>query len=117
MYIDDLTYYALVSCEGNNNLVVIDLDSKGVVASYVVGSGPDVLAFDQGLHRLYVAAESGDVTSFTVRETSSKNWGKRIWQTMHTRSALINKPIESTFRLKIVTASQFYGLWNRANNC
>jgi len=32
-----------------------------------VGEDPDVLAFDPGLRRLYVAAESGDVAVFAER--------------------------------------------------
>ncbi|PBC46890.1 hypothetical protein CJ179_28085 [Rhodococcus sp. ACS1] len=33
-----------------------------------VGAGPDVLAYDQGAHRLYVAAESGTLTAFDQQD-------------------------------------------------
>jgi len=38
-----------------------------VTATYPVGDGPDVLAFDPGWHRLYVASESGIVSIFDER--------------------------------------------------
>jgi DNA-binding beta-propeller fold protein YncE len=53
---------AFVACERNARLLVVDLARRVVVASFVVGDAPDVLAFDRGLRRLYVAAESGVVT-------------------------------------------------------
>src|SRR6266700_3786360 len=50
---------AFVAGEGNNMLVVVDLDTMKILASHPVGEDPDVLAFDPGLKRLYVSAESG----------------------------------------------------------
>ena len=38
-----------------------------VTATYPVDDGPDVLAFDPGWHRLYVASESGIVSIFDER--------------------------------------------------
>jgi len=55
---------AFVAGEGNNMLVVVDLDTMKVLASHPVGEDPDVLAFDPGLMRLYVSAESGKVAVF-----------------------------------------------------
>jgi DNA-binding beta-propeller fold protein YncE len=63
-YIDAPNRLAFVSCEGNARLLVVDLTTLRVIANHVVGDDPDVLAFDPGLHRLYVAAESGVVTVF-----------------------------------------------------
>jgi YVTN family beta-propeller protein len=62
LYVDGAKHLAFVACEGNARLLVVDLDSRQMTGGFDVGSGPDVLAFDQGLHRLYVAAESGVVT-------------------------------------------------------
>src|SRR5262249_16398103 len=53
--------------QGNHRLLVVDLRSMRVLSDYQVGEDPDVLAFDPGLRRLYVAAESGEVTVFTER--------------------------------------------------
>jgi DNA-binding beta-propeller fold protein YncE len=63
-YIDAPNRLAFVSCEGNARLLVVDLTTLRVIANHVVGDDPDVLAFDPGLHLLYVAAESGVVTVF-----------------------------------------------------
>ena len=38
-----------------------------MIALHSTGDDPDVLAFDQGLNRLYVSAESGVVSIFDVR--------------------------------------------------
>ena len=57
---------AFVAGEENNKLALLDLTSMKVLATYPVGKDPDVLAFDAGLGRLYVSAESGTVTVFGV---------------------------------------------------
>ncbi len=55
---------AFIAGEENNLLAVFDLTSMRVLAAYPVGKDPDVLAFDPSLKRLYVSAESGNVTVF-----------------------------------------------------
>ena len=67
---------AFVSCEENAKLVVVDLNTRQIIASDSVGDIPDVLAFDAGLHRLYVAAESGVVAVFEVRGTTLHKIGQ-----------------------------------------
>jgi DNA-binding beta-propeller fold protein YncE len=62
LYIDGADRLAFVACEGNAKLLVVDLDSQQTTARFDVGQGPDVLAYDTGLHRLYVASESGVVS-------------------------------------------------------
>src|SRR3984893_5437019 len=57
---------AFVVGEENHMLAVVDLNTMKVLATHPVGEDPDVLAFDPGLKRLYVSAESGDV--FVFRE-------------------------------------------------
>jgi len=47
-------------------LAVVDLNTMKVLATHPVGEDPDVLAFDPGLRRLCVSAESGNV--FVFRE-------------------------------------------------
>ena len=49
-------------CSGNAMLVVFDLDSHRVVASLKTGGGPDSVAFDPPLHRIYAAARAGTLT-------------------------------------------------------
>jgi DNA-binding beta-propeller fold protein YncE len=55
---------AFVAGEGNHQMAVLDLNTMQINGKYTVGRDPDVLAFDPGKKRLYVAAESGQVTVF-----------------------------------------------------
>jgi DNA-binding beta-propeller fold protein YncE len=65
LFIDPDVRVAYVACQGNATLVRLDL-SSGRGESQGIGIGPDVLALDRGLHRLYVASESGIVSIFDV---------------------------------------------------
>jgi len=64
LLIDSEHRLAFVACEGNAKLILFDLDTKKVVATYSVGADPDVLAFDKSFGRLYVSAESGVISIF-----------------------------------------------------
>src|SRR5262249_32968450 len=55
---------AFIACEGNATLLVLDLRTGRFSGRFPVGDDPDVLDFDPGLRRLYVAAESGEVAVF-----------------------------------------------------
>jgi YVTN family beta-propeller protein len=68
LLIDSENRLAFAACEENSRLVVFDLQSKKAVATLTVGGDPDVLAFDTGLHRLYVSAESGNISIFDERD-------------------------------------------------
>jgi DNA-binding beta-propeller fold protein YncE len=59
---------AFVACDGNAKLLVVDMRTMTVVASYSVGADPDVLAFDPGWKRLYVACESGIISVFAEHD-------------------------------------------------
>ena len=68
---------AFVAGEANGTLAVVDLETLRVIETHKVAEGPDVLAFDPGWRRLYVASESGGVNVFT--EASPHNpGGKRL---------------------------------------
>ncbi len=64
LLIDPVRHLAFIACEGNDRLLVLNLDTMAVVASHPLGHGPDVLAFDPGPRLLYVASESGVVSMF-----------------------------------------------------
>lgn len=64
--IDQPGRLAFVSCEGNGKLLVVDLRAMKVMSTHTVGDDPDVLAWDPGWRRLYVASESGVLDSFVV---------------------------------------------------
>jgi YVTN family beta-propeller protein len=55
---------AFIACEDNHKLLVLDLKTRKVSATFDVGEDPDVLAYDTDLGVLYVAAESGPVAIF-----------------------------------------------------
>jgi DNA-binding beta-propeller fold protein YncE len=61
--LDPADRLAFVACDGNATLLSIDLTTWQVTGSNPVGADPDVLAYDPVVHRLYVGAESGDVTT------------------------------------------------------
>ncbi|HET7486909.1 MAG TPA: YncE family protein [Acidimicrobiales bacterium] len=77
LLIDPLHRLAFVACDGNDRMLVVDLASGRTTATFSVGKGPDVLALDQGLGRLYVAAESGTVSVFSVAEGSVRFRSRR----------------------------------------
>ncbi|WP_020661434.1 YncE family protein [Amycolatopsis benzoatilytica] len=60
--LDTTSQLAFVACDGNATLLTVDLNTGQVTGTNPVGQDPDVLAYDPGAHRLYVAAESGTVT-------------------------------------------------------
>jgi DNA-binding beta-propeller fold protein YncE len=61
--LDPADRLAFVACDANATLLTVDLDTWQVTGSNMVGADPDVLAYNSVAHRLYVAAESGDVTT------------------------------------------------------
>lgn len=62
--LDELRRLAFVTGEGNAALAVLDLRTMRVVQRLRVGDDPDVLAWDPGWRRLYVASEAGVLSSF-----------------------------------------------------
>src|SRR5437588_2277270 len=74
LLIDSENRLAFAACEENSKLVVFDLQSKKATATLAVGADPDVLAFDSGLHRLYVSAESGYITIFDEHDRELKEF-------------------------------------------
>ena len=53
-----------VGCEANATMITVDLANRNVIDHQTVGDTPDVLAYDPGTNRVYVAAESGWVSIF-----------------------------------------------------
>jgi len=66
--LDPAAQLAFVACDANATLLTVDLTSGLVTGTALVGDTPDVLAYDQTAHRLYVAAESGTVTVDELRD-------------------------------------------------
>jgi DNA-binding beta-propeller fold protein YncE len=64
--LDEPGRLAFVTSEGSGVLQVVDLRTMRVLATHRVGDEPDVLAWDPGWRRLYVASESGTVSAFAA---------------------------------------------------
>jgi streptogramin lyase len=64
--VDPSARLAFVACDGNATLLTLDMNTWQVLGTSPVGKDPDVLAYDQSAHRLYVAAESGTLAVFDL---------------------------------------------------
>lgn len=86
--IDESSRLAFVSCEGDAKLLVVDLRTMRTTATHTVGDDPDVLAFDPGLGRLYVACESGTVSVFAERDGALTSLGR--YRAPHAHSVAVD---------------------------
>lgn len=78
---------AFAACEGDSKLLVVDLTTFEVKQVLATGEGPDVLAFDPGLERLYVATESDVVSVFQLEgRTLTKVEDLRVASNAHSVS-------------------------------
>jgi DNA-binding beta-propeller fold protein YncE len=64
--LDSAAHLAFIAGEANHSLAVFDLRTHTLLSTHNTGDDPDVLAFDSGLQRLYVASESGAVSIFQL---------------------------------------------------
>jgi DNA-binding beta-propeller fold protein YncE len=64
MALDPGHHRAFLSCEGNELMTVFDLDKNASIAFLPLARGPDVIKFDSGLQRIYVACYSGAIAVF-----------------------------------------------------
>lgn len=75
---------AFIAGEENHSLAVFDLKTMKLISVQQVGEDPDVLAFDPGLKRLYVSAESGNVSVFQERNGAVRLLGQFEMPHAHT---------------------------------
>ena len=64
MALDPEHHRAFLACEGNELNTVFDLDKHAAIAFLPLPGGPDVIKFDPGLGRIYVACYSGFISVF-----------------------------------------------------
>lgn len=64
MALDAEHHRAFLSCEENNLMTVFDLDKHAAIAFLPMPGGADVIKFDAGLGRIYVACYSGAIAVF-----------------------------------------------------
>jgi len=64
MALDSEHRLAFLSCEENNLMTVFRLDTHQPIADFPQAKGGDVIAFDSGLKRIYVACYEGAISVF-----------------------------------------------------
>jgi DNA-binding beta-propeller fold protein YncE len=114
MALDPARRLLFVANEENAALLTVDLRSMRIVDRHRVGKDPDVLAFDPGWGRLYVASESGEVSVFTLRGRALVSDGNVVLPHAHTvsvdpRTHRVYLPLASVEGkpvLRILTARQ-----------
>ena len=85
LLIDPADRLAFIACESNDKLLVLDMRTMHVIATFGVGNDPDVLAWDDHLGLLYVASESGVVSLFRVHGGAVNKRGEgRLGPNAHT---------------------------------
>jgi DNA-binding beta-propeller fold protein YncE len=86
MALDPEHHRAFLSCEGNELMTVFDLDKHAAIAFLKMPGGPDVIKFDPGLGRIYVACYSGAIAVF--HQDDPDNYRKledfRVQHAVHT---------------------------------
>jgi DNA-binding beta-propeller fold protein YncE len=99
MAIDAARRLAFVANERDGRVLMVDLKRIRVVDAEQAGDAPDVLAFDPGWRRLYVATESGVVSVFTETSTGLAHEGDVAMPHAHTvavdpRTHLVYFPLQ-----------------------
>src|SRR6476660_2646278 len=68
MAIDSEHQRAFLLCAGNRTLTVFALNTHKSIAHLPIPAGADVVKFDPGLHRIYVACSSGFISVFEEKD-------------------------------------------------
>lgn len=100
MLVDDGDGLLFVANQGSAMLSVLDLRTHTLISEHRVGGDPDVLAFDSARGLLYVAAEAGLVSVFTVKGQTVVHAGDLRLAHAHTvsvdpRDGLVYLPLEN----------------------
>jgi len=66
--LDPEHHRAFLSCEGNELMTVFNLETNHAIAFLPMAEGPDVIKFDAGLKRIYVACYSGSISVFHMED-------------------------------------------------
>lgn len=82
--LDEVARVAFVTSEEGGILQVVDLRTMRVIATHRVGDDPDVVAWDAGWRRLYVASESGVVSTFAADGATLRPLGELRLPHAHT---------------------------------
>lgn len=98
--LDQANRLAFIAGEENHSLAVFDLNTMKLLSIHQVGQDPDVLAFDAGLGRLYVSAESGTVAVLEETDRDLRDLGQIHMPHAHTvsidpKTHLVYFPLEN----------------------
>lgn len=98
--LDEPGRLAFITGEGNARLQVLDLRTMLVIGTHSVGGRPDVLAWDPGWRRLYVASEAGVLSAFEVVGSALRPLGEYRAPSSHSvsvdpRTHLVYLPLEN----------------------
>jgi DNA-binding beta-propeller fold protein YncE len=69
MAVDSEHHRAFILCSGNRTFTVFALDTHKSIAHLPMPAGADVVKFDPGLSRIYVACSSGFISVFQAQDT------------------------------------------------
>jgi DNA-binding beta-propeller fold protein YncE len=79
MAIDEVHHRLFIGCNGNDVLAIFDLNEHRVVATVPIGKGPDSVAFDPELQRIYTTGKSGVLVVIQQDEPD----GYKVLDTVH----------------------------------
>jgi DNA-binding beta-propeller fold protein YncE len=92
MALDIENHLAFLVCENNDMLTVFNLKTNSPVAHLKIPSGADVVKYDPGLKRIYVACSSGFIS--VIREVDPNHFVKQedfsVQKNVHTLAVDIN---------------------------
>jgi DNA-binding beta-propeller fold protein YncE len=99
MAIDQVRRRGFVANERDGRVLMVDLRRMRVLDSEQTGLAPDVLAYDPGWRRLYVASESGVVSVFTATTSALVHEGDVMMPHAHSvavdpRTHLVYFPLQ-----------------------
>jgi DNA-binding beta-propeller fold protein YncE len=86
--IDEAHRLAFVACEGDSQVLIVNLRTMKMMHSLKIPAEPDVLAFDPGLQRLYIGCESGAVAVFEERDGSLTSLG--VYRAPHAHTVAVD---------------------------
>src|SRR5260370_8280444 len=98
MALDPEHHRAFLSCEGNELMTVFALDKHVPIAFLKMPGGPDVIKFDPGLGRIYVACYSGAIAVFhqddrtTIPNSSTSGRSMRCTPSPSTSKPILSPP-------------------------
>jgi DNA-binding beta-propeller fold protein YncE len=68
MAVDSEHHRAFLLCTRNRTLAIFALDTHKTIGHFPIPAGADVVKFDPGLRRIYVACSSGFISVFEARD-------------------------------------------------